>query len=154
MKAPLAGRKVPTAPRRASAGFTLAEVLIVVAIIGILTAIALPNYQAYLARGHRAEARGTLLTVAQYLERLRTERNSYRPGGNAPVVPAALLRSPAQGAVRYTLSVTTPDGNAFQVTATPVGAMADDVCGALSVDHTGLRAFTGVDGSRVLCWEK
>lgn len=145
---------VPNPLRRAVGGFTLIEVMIVVAILGILTAIALPSYQEYVRRGHRAEARAALLVVAQYLERLRTERNSYRPGGAAPVVPAAILRSPITGPARYTLAVAAPDGVSYTVTATPVGGMAGDVCGALAIDQTGLRTFGGAGGSQSLCWEK
>ena len=54
------------------------ELVAVMAIIAILTAIAIPNYVQYVARGHRSEARLTLTQAAQWMERWRTERNTYQ----------------------------------------------------------------------------
>lgn len=58
-------------------GFTLIEVMITVAIIGIVSAIAYPSYTEYIRRGHRADARAGLLQAAQWMERAATATGSY-----------------------------------------------------------------------------
>ena len=92
-------------PRPHQQGFTLIEVMITVAVVAILTAVALPSYNEYVRRGQRAEARAALLQAAQFMERVRTERNSYRPGGAAPTLPTGMAQVPPQGATRYAIQL-------------------------------------------------
>jgi len=63
--------------RRLAQGFTLIELMIVVAVVGILSAIAYPSYTEYVRRGHRADARAGLLQVQQWLERAATATGTY-----------------------------------------------------------------------------
>ncbi len=127
-------------------GFTLMEVLIVMTILGILAAIAIPNYSEYIRRGHRSDAKAMLLQAAQWQERVRTETNAY-----AAALPAGLTAVPATGPARYTISVALA-GGAYTLTATPVGASAGDPCGSFTLTGTGVRGLTGATRTTVECW--
>src|SRR4029450_906148 len=132
-------------------GFTLIELVTVMAIVAILTAIAIPNYFQYIARGNRSEARATLTQAAQWMERWRTERNSYQNplNGNPPVLPAVLQNSPPAGTFKYNITVVTPTPAQYTLSATPVGPMANDACGVLTLNNTGQRTSAGDIN---LCW--
>ena len=137
-----------------AAGFTLIELVVTMMIIAILAAIAIPSYLQYLSRGHRSEARAALTQTAQWMERWRTERNSYQnpPGPNPPVLPQYLQQSPPPpGAPIYNITVVTPNPAQYTLSATPVnpGPMANDACGVLTLDQTGLR---GPAANINLCW--
>lgn len=135
-------------------GFTLMEMLITIAVLSILTAIALPSYSEYVKRGQRSEARAALVQAAQFMERVRTERNSYRPGGNVPTLPTSVATVPGSGAARYAIRLSAVTANTFALEAQAVGSMVGDLCGNLSLDNTGLRGFTGGKGTMERCWER
>lgn len=81
------------------AGFTLVELMIVVAVVGVLTAIALPSYTSYVARARRADARAQLLQVAQFMQRFYAANDRFdqdRAGTSVlSVMPTNLKKSPA-----------------------------------------------------------
>ena len=147
--------------RLKSGGFTLMEVIIVTVIIGILTAIAVPNYTAYIQRSNRSEARNALLEAATWMERWRTERGLYGNAAATPVVPPATFpytQVPAAPAIaKYTIAAPTiaPLGIGYTITATATGVMAGDICLTLTIDQTGQRTFTtGGAGTQELCWNR
>jgi type IV pilus assembly protein PilE len=114
-------------------GFTLIEVMIVVAVVALLSAIALPSYQEYVRRAHRANAQATLVQAAQWMERAATVRGTY-PLTNQ--IPVSLLLVEGQ---RYNV-VAVSNGATYTLTATPVAGQASDPCAAYQLDQTGRRS--------------
>jgi type IV pilus assembly protein PilE len=130
-------------------GFTLIELMIVVAIVGILSAIAYPSYAEYIRRGHRAEARAGLLQAAQWLERSATATGTY------PLTAAFPANLKAVPNNRYDIAVVS-DGATFTLTATPKGAQIGDRCGNYTLTNTGLRGAKGATTGDIVteCWGK
>lgn len=133
-----------------SRGFTLIEVMIVVAIIGILSSIAYPSYREYVNKGRRADMKATLLAAQQWMERFYTENYRYdKDGSGADVaLPKHLEISPAQaGAKVYDISLvsgTTRD--TYVLRAVPTAVMSGDKCGTYSVDQYGRKDLASYSG--------
>jgi type IV pilus assembly protein PilE len=146
--------------RRAVKGFSLIELMIVVAIIAILASLAYFNYSRYAFRTRRADGREMLLRVAAAQERFYTNTNKYAVSAaditNAPPNGLGLTATSASG--YYTISSgpgTSGDALSYLMTATPVagGPQANDDCAALTYDNVGNKGWTGANPpTNGNCW--
>lgn len=137
--------------RRTQRGFTLIEVMIVVAIIGILAAVAYPSYQEYVRRAARGDAQADMMEVAQNLERFFTQNNQYSAtrAGAAYVLP--INQSPRSGGARYNFNIQFPTAQSFLLQAVPAAPQVGDACGTMTVNHLGQTTPNlGTDGRP--CW--
>lgn len=142
--------------RNQQAGFTLVELMIVVVIVAVLAAVALPSYQDSVRKSRRADAEAALQQFRQAMERFYTQRYSYQgaaAGGSDTGAPAVFsTKSPIEGNdTFYNLTISDATNNTFTLTATPVGTQAEDQCGALTLTNTGVRGSAGSAEAR--CWE-
>ena len=133
-----------TAIRRArkAGGFTLIELMVVVAIVGILGAVAYPSYVEHVNRGRRAVAQGVLSDFATRQHQFFVDTRGY-----AASLAALRVSVPADVSAHYDITVATTAGPppGFTFTATPKGKQSSDKCGALTIDAAGARTPSG-------CW--
>ena len=142
-------------------GFSLIELMITVAIVGIISAVAYPSYVDYVSKSRRADGMGALVSFAGAMERHFTVNSTYCGAGTSTTAscgPASSsgdptifpTEAPLDGSEKYydlDISVVTP--TTFTITATPKNAQNGDSCGTLTLAHTGLRGKTG---SGTSCW--
>jgi type IV pilus assembly protein PilE len=123
-----------------SAGFTLIELMVVVVVIAILAAVAIPSYREYIIRGNRSAAQQFMLTIANRQEQFRLDARSY-----ASLIGAGAgglgLTAPAETTTRYTFSMTNdaayPAATTYTITATAIGGQVSD--GDLTLDNLGTK---------------
>lgn len=139
---------------RGARGFTLIEILMALAIVGLIAAIALPSYRDSTLRAGRADGKAALMQVASDQERFYSNNFSYSTNAvPLAAVPAASLTS-RDG--NYVVTVAACGGGTiatcFVATATPQGGQTADACGNLTINQLGVRAAAG--GTVEDCWER
>ncbi|HBM82201.1 MAG TPA: prepilin-type cleavage/methylation domain-containing protein [Halieaceae bacterium] len=142
------------AGRSATAGFTLMEVMIVVVIVGILMAIALPAYQGSLQKGRRSDAMSALLDASNRQQQFMLDQGRYTTDMQE-LGYAASPRISEEG--HYSISAAACSGgviaNCFELTATPVSGSpqsSDTRCTTFVLDSFGTRSATGTTATE--CW--
>lgn len=134
-------------------GFTLIELMVVVAILGLLTAIAFPSYQSYVLRSKRAECRAGVLQVMQQQERYYTAQNVYLAFTSvAANIPMKQFSGDTLASSACTISAAVCSASALNtcitVTGTPVRADAE--VGNITLQSDGVRGCSGSNQAK--CW--
>jgi type IV pilus assembly protein PilE len=131
-------------------GFTLIEIMVVVAIVGILAAIAVPAYTESVRKGRRADARSALMTLMQQQERSFTQNNTYTIFAKDAVVPGFKNYSgdSGSGGAKHLISAEActggiPINSCILLSAIPSNGFSDPDVGTIMLNSNGLRDCTG-----------
>ena len=131
--------------RTAARGFTLIELMIAAAVIGILLAIAVPNYQDYIRKASRSAAQSELIELAAMQEKIFLNSSAYAlnvtTAYNGSSTGGLGRTSGTTQDAKYTLSVTPSAGATYTLTATPVAGTSQATDGAISINEAGQRLW-------------
>lgn len=138
-----------------SSGFTLIELMITVAVVGILAGVAYPAYTNSVIKSRRADAKSMLLEVAQRQERFYTERNTYTTNLTTDLGYTSVPLKSENGYYTITAGASAGAGNtianSYTLTATPTGSQANDTqCASFTLTHTNLKGASGTNAAA--CW--
>lgn len=144
-------------------GVTLIELIVVVIIVGILAAVAIPSYRNYVLRSQRADAKDALLALATQQEKHYLQCNSYAGGAGSIAAVANCAAGQLQGATTskngwYQLAIPTPaSATNFTVTATAIAGQnqfQDTDCRVFRITDRGIRTADNSGGANntAECW--
>jgi type IV pilus assembly protein PilE len=125
-------------------GFTLVELMVVVAIVSILATIAYPSYQGYVQNARRADAQGALVQLNGAMERLFTVNNTYLVAGNLPALGTNGIfaaQTPLDGSTKYYNLAISANATTFTLSATPIAGTGQASNGRMELDHTGAKRW-------------
>lgn len=133
-------------------GFTLIEIMIVVIIVSILAAIAVPIYSSYVERSRRVDAMGLLMDCQQKMERYYSVNNTYVGATIGAAATDTCVPSSAQGFYVVSFSAN-PNADSYVLQATPQGIQANDSkCGSYSLSAAGVKGVVNASQTAAQCW--
>ncbi|QSB02819.1 type IV pilin protein [Methylomonas sp. EFPC1] len=147
-------------------GVTLIELMVTVAIIGILAGVAIPGYQESVRKSRRADVKGVLLGLTNAMERRFTEANTFcdaATGGTAvtgcgsstgDTGTPSIYTIPTETAGFYTVTISGASASSYTLSAVPTGAQASDKCGTLLIDNTGSKTVASATLDASTCWSR
>ena len=129
-------------------GFTLIELLIAVAIVGILTSIAIPAYTSYVKKSRRTDAQTSLMKIQLAQEKYRANNPAYGSLADLGINSTSTDEN-------YTLRISNNTGTGYTTAAAPAGVQTGDSCGTLSIQVTnGNPVYSSSAGAPATCWGK
>jgi len=133
-----------------SRGFSLMELMIAVAIVGILSSIAIPSYDQYVKKTRRGDAQGALMGLASAMERYYVDNRTFVGADPGTIFSD---KAPVDGSeTYYVLAVESATRRDFTVSATPKNAQAKDKCGTMTLSRSGVKKVVSAKLSAADCW--